>query len=142
MRPSWFSSLSGVLMRSFFLLSAAVLALAAPAAAQDGPSHVLSGRDLFALRTATDPQVRPDGGQIAYVRITNDIMSDQGRPSIWLADPATGAQTPLVADDRANMKPAWSPDGSRLAYVVAGGGGPAQLYVRWIATGRSAKVAN
>lgn len=129
-------------MRSLFLVSAACLALAAPAAAQDGPSRTLTGRDLFSLRTVTDPQVRPDGGAVAYVRIANDIMTDQGRPSIWLADTATGAETPLVADDKANIKPAWSPDGTRLAYVVAGGGGPAQLYVRWMETGRSAKVAN
>jgi Tol biopolymer transport system component len=39
------------------------------------------------------------------------------------------------------MSPRWSPDGTRLAYVAAGPNG-AQLYVRWIAAGRSAKVAS
>lgn len=145
-------------MRLSLLLTAACLATAAPAAAAlaaqaqvqagapaahaaDGPARTFGPRDLFGLRAASDPQVRPDGGQVAYVRLTNDIMTDRARPSIWLADPATGAQSPLVADENANLHPRWSPDGTRLAYVVAGPGGPPQLYVRWMASGRSAKVA-
>ncbi|MDB5423184.1 MAG: peptidase prolyl oligopeptidase active site region, partial [Phenylobacterium sp.] len=130
-------------MRLALLVSALAIVAAAPSSAQvaEGPSRTFQARDLFGLRTAGDPQVRPDGGAIAYVRTTYDIMTDDGHPSIWLIDPATGAQSPLVVDDNANMRPRWSPDGSRLAYVVAGNGG-AQLYVRWIASGRSAKVAN
>src|SRR3954452_12021567 len=128
-------------MRLAMFVSALAILGAAPAFAQgvDGPSRTFQGRDIFGLRTAGDPQVRPDGGAIAYVRTTQEIMIDNGRPSIWLVDPATGAQSPLVVDDNANMNPRWSPDGQRLAYVVAGPGG-AQLYVRWMASGRSARV--
>jgi dipeptidyl aminopeptidase/acylaminoacyl peptidase len=134
-------------MRLASFVSALALACAsaavAPASAQvtDGPSHLFSGRDIFGLRSAGDPQVRPDGGAIAYVRTTQDIMTDNGHPSIWLVDPTTGAQTPIADDERANLRPVWSPDGSKLAYVSAGPGG-AQLYVRWMATGHSAKIAN
>lgn len=133
-------------MRLRLFVSAALAAAAlvsAPVAAQvaDGPSRTFTPRDLFGLRTASDPQVRPDGGAIAYVRTTYDIMTDAGRRSIWLVDPATGAQSPLVAEDSSSMTPRWSPDGSRLAYVVAAPGGPPQLYVRWMASGRSARVA-
>src|SRR6478752_2539968 len=133
----------GFLMRLALLVSALAIVASAPSYAQvaEGPSRTFQSADLFGLRTAGDPQVRPDGGAIAYVRTTYDIMTDDGHPSIWLIDPATGAQSPLVVDDGANIRPRWSPDGSRLAYVVAGKGG-AQLYVRWIASGRSAKVAN
>jgi dipeptidyl aminopeptidase/acylaminoacyl peptidase len=123
---------------------ATVMALAAAGAvsaqAPDAPSRTFGARDLFGLQMASDPQVRPDGGAVAYVRLSNDIMTDRARRSIWLVDTATGAQTPLVVDEAANMSPRWSPDGSRLAYVAAGPDG-AQLYVRWIASGRSAKVA-
>ncbi|HEY0437569.1 MAG TPA: S9 family peptidase, partial [Phenylobacterium sp.] len=134
-------------MRLVTFVSALALIGAAPAVspafaqAQDGPSRTFQGRDIFGLRTAGDPQVRPDGGAIAYVRTTQEIMIDNGRPSIWLVDPATGAQTPVVADDQANFTPRWSPDGTRLAYISAGANG-AQLYVRWMATGRSARVAS
>jgi len=129
-------------MRLAALASVMVLATAGAVSAQvaDGPSKTFGARDLFGLQMASDPQVRPDGGAVAYVRVSNDIMTDRSRRSIWLVDTATGTQTPLVVDEAANLAPRWSPDGSRLAYVAAGPEG-AQLYVRWIASGRSAKVA-
>jgi dipeptidyl aminopeptidase/acylaminoacyl peptidase len=134
-------------MRGAVLAAVAVLALGGAAAAPalgevaDGPSTTFSPRDLFALRQADDPQARPDGGAIAYVRETNDIMTDRAQRSIWLVDPRTGAQTPLVVDDNSNFAPRWSPDGRRLAYVAAGPKG-AQLHVRWMDAGRSARVAD
>jgi dipeptidyl aminopeptidase/acylaminoacyl peptidase len=129
-------------MRLAALATAMALATAGAVSAQvaDGPSRIFGARDLFGLQMASDPQVRPDGGAVAYVRLANDIMTDRARRSIWLVDAATGAQTPLVVDEAANMSPRWSPDGSRLAYVAAGPDG-AQLYVRWVGSGRSAKVA-
>ncbi|MDB5432838.1 MAG: peptidase prolyl oligopeptidase active site region [Caulobacter sp.] len=135
-------------MRSAVLGSLLTLALGAAAFAPaladapDGPSRVFTGRDLFGLRVAGDPQVKPDGSAIVYVRATYDIMTDRARRAIWLVDPNTGAQAPLVADDKASaISPRWSPDGARLAYVSAGGDGPPQLYVRWMATGQTARVA-
>lgn len=130
-------------MRRFLLASVFSLALAAPAvqaAIADGPQPLFTGRDLFGLQVAADPQFRPDGGIIAYVRATNDIMTDRARRSIWLVDPNTGAQTPLVADESQAFAPRWSPDGQRLAYVQVTAGGP-QLFVRWMASGRSARIA-
>src|SRR6201996_9592384 len=70
-------------------------------------------------------QVRPDGGVIAYVRQTTDIMTDKARPAIWLVDPATGAQTPLASEPGGPdaTSPRWSPDGKRLAFVAFREGG-------------------
>src|SRR5688500_20388598 len=106
-------------MRLAVLAAAVVLSAAGAVSAQvgDGPSRTFGARDLFGLQQATDPQVRPDGGAIAYVRASNDIMTDRARRSIWLADPQTSAQSPLVVDDNNNLAPRWSPDGSRLASV-------------------------
>ena len=63
----------------------------------DGPTRTFQGRDIFSLRAAGDPQVRAMAGAVA-LRADNlpVIMTDNGHPSIWLADPVTGAQTPLV----------------------------------------------
>jgi len=129
-------------VRTVFLLSVwALLAIPLLSQISDGPGRTFSARDLFGLRVASDPQVRPDGGAIAYVRVTYDISTDRGEPSIWIVDPATGAQSPLVVDERANFAPRWSPDGQRLAYVASTPDRPPQLYVRWIATRHSAPVA-
>lgn len=127
-------------MRWAIMAAASVLAVCSPVAASDAPSQIFGPRDLFGLQAAGDPQVRPDGRAIAYVRIANDIMTDRAQRSIWLADPATGEQSPLVADETANLSPRWSPDGRRLAYVAAGKDG-AQLYVRWMDTGRTTRIS-
>jgi dipeptidyl aminopeptidase/acylaminoacyl peptidase len=121
------------------LLAAANFSLPAAAAPATGPTRYLSGSDLFNLEVATDPQISPDGRTIAYVRKSNDIMTDKARPTIWLVDVATGQQRPLEAGSGSYFSPRWSPDGSRLAYVAADGGGP-QLYVRWMASGESARI--
>ncbi|AGH48237.1 MULTISPECIES: alpha/beta hydrolase family protein [Sphingomonas] len=115
-----------------------VPAISAPA---EGPSRLLQGSDLFSLEVATDPQIRPDGAMIAYVRRSNDVMTDRARATIWLVDAKTGAQTPLVAGTGSHSQPRWSPDGKRIAYVSTAEGGAAQLFVRWMDTGATARVA-
>jgi len=119
------------------LLSATI---PAAALAQDGPNRLFTGSDLFALEQASDPQISPDGSKVAYVRQSADIMTDRGRASIWLVDVKTGQQTPLVAGTGSHSQPRWSPDGTRLAYVSSGEGGTPQLFVRWIATGATARI--
>ncbi|MEH0199009.1 S9 family peptidase [Caulobacter sp. CCNWLY153] len=127
------------------LVSLLALAAASPmagvAAVREAPQALFTGRDLFGLEVASDPQIRPDGDLIAYVRASNDIMVDRAVRSIWLVDAKTGAQTPLVAGQGSAMSPRWSPDGQRLAYVLVTPDAGAQLYVQWVATGRTARLA-
>ena len=106
------------------------------------PSRNLSGRDLFALQYATDPQVRPDGKEVAYVRVAYDVMTDRAVRSIWLIDTATRAQRPVVASGGDASAPKWSADGKRLAFVSAPAGGKAQIFVRWSDSGATAKVTD
>jgi dipeptidyl aminopeptidase/acylaminoacyl peptidase len=121
------------------------LASATPA---NAPSHLFEGRDLFGLQWATEPQIRPDGGTIAYVRMSYDILSDRARSAIWLIEVNTGAQTPLTSGPGSQSALAWSPDGKRLAFVsnVPSAANPgevrAELLVRWLATGQTARVAD
>src|SRR5438874_589384 len=123
------------------LLTATALATSAPAAAAPttGPVRYLTDSDLFNLEVATDPQISPDGRTIAYVRKSNDIMTDKARSTIWLIDVSSGQQHPLVAGSGSYSSPRWSPDGTRLAYVASDGGSP-QLFVRWVASGESARI--
>src|SRR5260370_23890328 len=118
-----------------------VAAGAANAAPAESPSHVFEGKDLFSLQCVTDPQIRPDGHVIAYVRVSYDIMTDRPRRSIWLVDADTGAQTPLATGPGSSYSPRWSPDGKRLAYVSSEGG-HSQLYVRWMQTEQAARITD
>ncbi len=111
--------------------------LAAPAA---GAETRFTARDLFDLSMASDPQISPDGTRIAYVRVSNDIMTDRARRSIWLVDTRTGEQVPLAASPDANaFAPVWSPDGTRIAYVSTDGGS-AQLWVKWLKAGEAVRL--
>lgn len=124
------------------LLAALLVVVAAPALAQapTGPDPLFTGRDLFSLEVADDPQISPDGDRIAYVRRSADIMSDRFQPTIWLVDARTGEQAPLVAGPGAHMSPRWSSDGSRLAYISASPDGAAQLWVRWMESGEAVRI--
>ena len=122
------------------LFAATSLNAPASAAPAMGPSRYFTGADLFDLEVATDPEISPDGRTIAYVRKSNDIMSDKARATIWLVDVATGQQRPLEAGSGSYFSPRWSPDGTRLAYVAAVDGASPQLFVRWIANGESARI--
>ncbi|RGP41858.1 Acylaminoacyl-peptidase [Altererythrobacter insulae] len=123
------------------LLSAPLVPLSADDhSGEDSNSAHFSGADLFNLTVATDPQISPDGSQIAYVRRANDIMTDSAVRSIWLVDVASGAETPLVTGAGAHFSPRWSPDGSRLAYVSTESGGGPELHVRWMDSGASANI--
>ena len=130
----------------YLFLATATLAFAGPLAADDhaatadAPNPHFTGADLFGLTVGTDPQISPDGTQVAYVRRTNDIMTDSAVSSIWLIDVASGAETPLVSGAGVHVSPRWSPDGSRLAYVSTESGGGAELHVRWMDSGVSANI--
>jgi dipeptidyl aminopeptidase/acylaminoacyl peptidase len=121
------------------LFAATALSAPAGAAPASGPTRTFTGADLFNLEVATDPQISPDGRAIAYVRKSNDIMTDKARSTIWLVDVASGQQRPLLAGSGSYSSPRWSPDGGRLAYVAADGGN-AQLFVRWMPNGDSARI--
>ena len=54
--------------------------------------------DVFELEVATDPQISPDGTQIAYVRTANDIMTDRARSNIWIVS-SDGADHRLLVGD-------------------------------------------
>ena len=126
-----------VALGALMMTAASAATLAAPPAA---PSPAFTGSDLFSLSAASDPRISPDGRQIAYVRRSNDIMTDKARSSIWLVDVATGQQRPIAAGSGNHFGPAWSPDGKRLAYASTAEGGAAQLFVRWMDGGQSVRI--
>lgn len=124
----------------YWRIAAGALLISTPLAAEDKPDPAFTGADLFGLSAASDPQISPDGRQIAYVRSTNDIMTDAAVQSIWLIDVASGEETPLVSGEGGHGSPRWSPDGSRLSYVSTASGGGPELHVLWMESGKSANI--
>ncbi|HEX3949222.1 MAG TPA: S9 family peptidase [Steroidobacteraceae bacterium] len=120
------------------LLSA--LGLAAPALAQSS-QPAFKPLDVFDLQWAADPQVSPDGRNIAYLRMGFDIKTDRARGTVWLIGADGKNERPLSAA-ASSGSPRWSPDGSRVAYIARAADGSAQLFMHWTASGVSAPISN
>jgi dipeptidyl aminopeptidase/acylaminoacyl peptidase len=122
----------------------AILALTTCAAsmglAPESTPSLFQGLDLFDLQCVTDPQIRPDGRVIAYVRVSYDIWTDRAERRIWLVNVTTGAQTPVGTGP--GDSPRWSADGKRLAYVASAEDGHSQIFVSWPESGQSARITD
>ncbi len=122
-----------------FKIAALISAIAALGVADARP---LESADIFQLEYATDPQVSPDGSTVAYVRQSNDIMTDRARGSIWTVSVGAGGHRPVLSGPASFSSPRWSPTGDRLAYVTGAETKTPQLYVRWMDTGQTALLTN
>jgi dipeptidyl aminopeptidase/acylaminoacyl peptidase len=106
-------------MRTIFLLSCSVV-LSIPVEAQSQPASPGAAPtvdQILSLKRAAAPEIAPDGRWVAYtVRETNwdDNAYDT---QIWLADTRTGTTRQLTNARKSSMAPAWSPDGSTLAFI-------------------------
>jgi dipeptidyl aminopeptidase/acylaminoacyl peptidase len=97
--------------------------------------------DLYRLKTVTDPQISPDGRQVAYVVGEIDREGDGYRSAIWLvAVDGSGARR-LTYSDRGDTQPRWSPDGRALAFV-SNRTGSNQLYVLPITGGEPRRLTD
>ncbi|MBN1265502.1 MAG: Ig-like domain-containing protein [Anaerolineales bacterium] len=74
----------------------------------------------FGTARCSFPTLSPQGNKVAFLRIspTDDTEVDNG---LWILDIESGASTHLLSEnaDQWDM-PAWSPDGTKLAFADAG----------------------
>ena len=117
--------------------------LAIPRAAERRP---ITEKDLFKFVWVADPQISPDGSQIAFVRVSVDEKADQYDSSIWIARTAGGEPPRRLTGGIRDNTARWSPDGARLAFVRAAEKDsrvqPPQIYVLAMAGGEGRAITD
>src|SRR5262249_54849596 len=72
---------------------------------------------LFKFTWIADPQIAPDGSQVAFVRVVVNEKENRYEASIFLVPTGGGAEPRRVTAGSRDTGPRWSPDGRRLAFV-------------------------
>ncbi len=124
------------------IIAVVLLAASLSLFAEETDNSKFLNTDVFQLEIAGDPQISPDGSQVAYVRQSMDIMIDRLKANIWIVGTNGRGHRPLLSGTNAYSSPRWSPGGERLAYISSAEGRGPELYVRWMDTGQTALLSN
>jgi dipeptidyl aminopeptidase/acylaminoacyl peptidase len=89
----------------------------------------IRANDLYRIRTANSLALSPDGERLAFVVTQIDSADNAYYRHIWLADLQSGASRQLTRGRVRDDNPAWSPDGSKLAFVSDRGSNGQQIYI-------------
>ena len=114
-----------------------------PFAAERRP---IADNDLFKFVWVADPQIAPDGAQIAFVRVRVDQAKDQYESALWLVRSDGSEPARPITSGIRDTSPRWSPDGRHLAFVRSiekdGRAQPPQLFVMGMAGGEPRAVTD
>ena len=99
---------------------------AVPVGAQQ--KQPITFKDLAAVHRLGGPQISPDGKWIAYEVGTPNLEANRVAHDIWLV-PADGGEARQITRGGSDMRPRWSPDGKRIAFLSSRDG-EQQIY--WI----------
>ncbi len=118
---------------------------------QSAEKRPLTVEDLWAMERVGSPAVSPDGKLVAFTVTVYSKEENKSERDLWLV-PSDGSAEPrrLTWQKGADGSPAWSPDGSQLAFVSKRGedaashsrasGATAQLYLLPMAGGEAQPV--
>jgi dipeptidyl aminopeptidase/acylaminoacyl peptidase len=129
-------------MRAFsrgLLGAALVAAIALPAAAQSPKPKYLDKDTFFQMESVANPEISPDGTQIVFSRGFVDTMKDQNSSNLWVVDVKGDRLRQLTDGAWRDSAPAWSPDGTRIAFL-SDRSGSTQVHVMWADTRETLQV--
>ncbi len=107
-------------------------------------ARIHSPEDATDWKEPRDPQISPTGEHVAFVLADIAKPDEYKRSSIWVVDRVSKASRQFTFGPREDKSPAWSPDGSHLAfvsdrdvagkhqvYVISAHGGEARRMTEW-----------
>ena len=99
-----------------------VVAVVAGTALTVDSGEVLTVDRFVSMTRCSDPQISPDGKQVAFVVSEPDIEANRNRTHIWITPFDGGKPRKFISGQGADFHPRWSPDGDRIAFVSTRGG--------------------
>ena len=117
-----------------------VFALPVPTAAAG--KRGITEKDILKFRWVADPQISPDGGQVAYVLVTVNEKEDRYDTSLWAVATSGGAAPRRLTAGPRDSSPRWSPDGRALAFLRAEEKGPPQVHLLAMSGGEARKLTD
>lgn len=97
--------------------------------------------DLINLERVGAPAISPEGRRAAFTVREANWDENAYETEIWLGDTSTGTPRQLTNAPMSSVQPAWSPDGSALAFV-SDRDGKRQLYRIPVAGGEAEKLTS
>jgi len=79
--------------------------------------RTITVEDLYRFRLVTDCDLSPDGRHVVFSVQRVDEKTEKKYTNLWLVPTGGGEAAPFTHGDHADTKPAWSPDGSTIAFL-------------------------
>ena len=92
-----------------FLLSASTVAGA--------EKRLITENDLLRFEWIADPQLSPDGTQVAFTRVTVNEKKNRYETAIWVVDAAPRSTPRRLTNGPRDSFPRWAPDGKRIGFL-------------------------
>ena len=100
-------------MKKTFLLLLSVAMMTA-AFAQKRPFTI---EDLYKIKGVADPQISPDGKNIAFTVTESNLAEGKSKTEVYLMDADGNNIRKLTDNPAADNHPRWSPDGKSLLFL-------------------------
>jgi dipeptidyl aminopeptidase/acylaminoacyl peptidase len=118
------------MMSRRLVLSAAILATAAPplcaGAVEPRPFTIA---DLYRVKGVAEPALSPDGRSVVFTVTTTDLPAIQRQANVWRVDADGKNARGLTVTDKRDASPAFSPDGTVLAFLSTRSGDPQVFFL-------------
>jgi dipeptidyl aminopeptidase/acylaminoacyl peptidase len=105
-------------------------------------ARAMTAEDLWNIPRVGAPAISPDGRTVAVSVTTYELEKNEGRARIWRVDVNDGAAEALTSAETSSAEPAFSPDGTQLAFTRKDDRGKRQVYVLPLAGGEARKLTD